>query len=204
MKTIDIRPGIAVVLLAATLGVAAASPARTGQVFRPVRIHIRLVDLAGLPDDARKQAENIVEFVFRQAGLQLDFVDCPVAGTACNSTPGPSEFWLQILNRAPKHLTRDCTGFTMLVPSPDPGDSYAVVSLPLVKAAARQLSAPLEEVLAASMAHEIGHLVLHSPSHSHAGIMAPKLDRKQIDLLERGSLLFTGEQSAQLTATVRR
>ncbi len=53
-----------------------------------------------------------------------------------------------------------------------------------------------QEILAAAMAHEIGHLLLGSNSHSRAGIMRAKWNRDELELARLGRLLFTEEESA--------
>jgi hypothetical protein len=150
-------------------------------------IHVRLVDFAELPKGVEAQAESLVAGVFRRAGLELDFVDAAPK----------ADFWLQILKQRPR-LHGDTTGFAVLVRSDRTRDSYAAVSWPIVEAAAHDLGAPEVELLAAAMAHELGHLLLHSSVHSHSGLMKPRLDRAQIDLLERGELNFTREEVARI------
>jgi hypothetical protein len=156
-----------------------------------VPIHIRLVDRAGLPAKLRTDAQRTVQAIFNKTGLSLQFVEC-------SGEPNPNDYFLQIVNLRPKHLAPDSAGSAVLVPSPRPGDSYAVIWFPEVESAAQSLQAPVASVLAASMAHEIGHLLLHSSRHSHSGVMSPRIDRRQIRLLERGELLFTSAESARL------
>jgi len=172
--------GIAAVLLW-TLGGA------TRQTQNIHAIHVRLIDLAQLDGPVALQAESLAAGIFRRAGVELDFVDeAPKA-----------EFWLEILKQRPRPHG-DATGFAVLVRSDRSRDSYAAVSWPIVQGAARELNAPEVEVLAAAMAHELGHLVLHSSGHSRTGLMKPRLDRAQIELLERGELSFTKEETARL------
>src|SRR5579863_9781771 len=152
MSNMTVRRGIAVVLLPTILRIAGAAHLNPGQGPKAAGIHIRLVDMAGLPEKMRTQAEASVLAIFRMAGLELDFVECPAAGAAlCSEAPGKAEFWLQILKQRPSHLHQDSTGFAILVPSPQSGDSYAAVSFPMVESAARNLEAPVADVLAASM-----------------------------------------------------
>jgi hypothetical protein len=194
MSIMAVRRGIAAILLASFLRIAAASHLGPQPVLQPSKFHIRLVDLAGLPQKIRTEAQTIVVAVFRKAGFEIDFVDCLGAKESpCREEPARTDLWLQILKQRPVNLHGDTTGFAVLVPSDRPSDSYAVVSFPKVEAAAHDLEVPVAEVLAAAMAHEIGHLLLHSPAHSHCGIMSPRMDRRQIRLLERGELLFTKE-----------
>ncbi|HWC98636.1 MAG TPA: hypothetical protein VG456_17875 [Candidatus Sulfopaludibacter sp.] len=142
-------------------------------------VRVGLVDMAGLSPKVRSDAQGMVVALFRKSGVRLEFVDSL-----------PPDYWLQILSSRPQRLPLDTAGFALLVPSEKPEDSYAAVFLPQVEAAARNLDATVTEVLAASMAHEIGHLLLHSSAHARTGIMSPRLDRPQIRQLQRGELLF--------------
>ena len=157
------------------------------------RVHIRLVDMANLPDRLRTQSESLAVGIFAKAGVEIDFVACP-----CRQAVGPGDFFLQILNQPLRHLHGDSAGFAVLVPSDRRADSYAAVSLPMVESAARELDVPVAEMLAASMAHEIGHLLLHSATHSRTGIMRPRVDAKQIRLLEQGNLGFNQDEVVRL------
>jgi hypothetical protein len=218
MNRISARRGIAAVPIATLLGTLLAAPfaAQThaarharraiGQIPRPPAIRIRLVDFAGLSPKVRAAAEAPVIRIFRQAGVEIAFVECldAAASAPCRQPPGPTDLWLQILNRAPHRLLGDdATGFTVLVHSPQAADSYAAISYPRVLAAADDLDVDATEVLAASMAHEIGHLLLNSGAHSRTGVMSPRIDRRQIAFLQRGELLFTADQAARLAAAIR-
>ncbi len=59
-----------------------------------------------------------------------------------------------------------------------------------------------QEILAAAMAHEIGHLLLGSNSHSATGIMRAKWTRDELELARLGRLLFTADQSILIRAEV--
>ena len=149
-------------------------------------VHVCLVNLAQLPKGVEAQAESLVTRVFRRAGMDLDFVEAPKA-----------DYWLEILQQRPR-LHGDTTGFAVLVRSDRTRDSYAAVSWPIVEQAARELDVPAVEVLAAAMAHELGHLLLHSSAHSRSGVMKARIDRAQIELLERGELFFSKDETARL------
>ena len=178
MSKLAVWRGIGVVLLATSLEASLGT----------AKIHIRLVDLAGLPGKVTVQAETAVAGIFRTAGVDLDF----------QPPPGDMDHCLQILPQRPKNLHADTTGYAVLPRSARPGDSYAVVSYPAVESVADELGVSPASVLAAAMAHEIGHLLLHSSVHSKDGVMSPRLDHCQIRLLERGELRFTDGQAARL------
>jgi hypothetical protein len=186
--------GIAAMLLLTPARVAFASDCSCRRVSQTQRVHVRLVDMAGLLDGVETQAESIVRALFRRVGLELDFVEAAEK----------ADFWMQIMKQRPLNLHRDTTGFAVLVRSERSSVSYAAVSLPTVEEASRELEAPVAEVLAVSMAHELGHLLLHSSAHSRSGIMKARLDRTQIELLERGELLFTKDEATKLVELARR
>jgi hypothetical protein len=205
MSNLAERRGTAAIFLLAFVPVAAASHLGLGEPPRPPEIHIRLVDFAGIPEKVRTQAEAVVVTIFRRAGLELDFVECLSADAQpCRQPPSEADFWLQILNQRPKNPIRDAAGFAVLVRSHRPGDSYAAVSYPMVQSAALELDAPVAAVLAATMAHEIGHLLLNSSAHSRTGVMSPRLDRPRILLFESGELLFTRDEVARLSQRATR
>ena len=54
-------------------------------------------------------------------------------------------------------------------------------------------------ILGCVIAHELGHLLLGSNSHSDEGIMQPRWDPNQVRQLMMGTLLFTPEQSKRCT-----
>jgi hypothetical protein len=111
---------------------------------------------------------------------------------------------MQIMKQRPLNLHGDTTGFAVLVRSERSSDSYAAVSWPMIEEVSRELGASVVEVLAASLAHELGHLVLHSSGHSLSGIMKARLDRRQIELLARGEFWFTKDDAARLVEQARR
>jgi hypothetical protein len=60
------------------------------------------------------------------------------------------------------------------------------------------------DILGLAMAHEIGHLLLRTGSHSAAGMMEPRYLQKDLASAERGSLLFTRKESNAMQNEVLR
>jgi hypothetical protein len=197
MNNIWLSRGTRALLFVTAIGVAGGS--NRGRPQEPLtKIHVRLTDLAALPEKLRAQSERLVEKLFANAGVALDFVECDAPTRPCTTPPASCEYWVQILRQRPLHLDGDSAGFAVLVPSRQSSDSYAAVWFPKVEDAARDFDAPIADVLAATLAHEIGHLALHSSAHSPTGLMKPRLDRKQIELMGRGELAFTPAETARL------
>jgi hypothetical protein len=55
-------------------------------------------------------------------------------------------------------------------------------------------------ILGSVIAHEVGHLLLGLNSHTSAGVMQPRWERKQVRRAMTGALLFTHEQSKLVQA----
>jgi hypothetical protein len=58
-------------------------------------------------------------------------------------------------------------------------------------------------VLGHLMAHELGHLLLASPTHSSKGIMRPRWSEADLRLAMSGGLLFNAKQAKRMASNVR-
>jgi len=74
----------------------------------------------------------------------------------------------------------------------------------MVEAAAKSLDVEAPYILGATLAHEIGHLLLGARSHFPSGVMCPHFGRAQLRMAARGELLFTSEQAGRIRAEVVR
>jgi hypothetical protein len=81
---------------------------------------------------------------------------------------------------------------------------YAAVSLPQAIAAAGQCDQPAFLVLGATMAHEIGHLLLGPKAHSRRGIMSARIRCEELRQASRGELRFEPAEAQRLQAEVAR
>ena len=201
MNTLWIWRGTRAVLL---IGAAAAASASAVAVCE--KVYVRLTDFANVSAKLRAEAEGSVQRVFRRAGLDVSFVKCETALrwlAKCGKPAGGRDLWLQILKDRPKNVAGDSTGFAVLVPSERLSDSYAAVSFAMVDAMAREMNVPIADVLAAAIAHELGHLLLRTSSHGRTGIMKRRLDPEQVGLMGQGALLFTDAEAAAMTARLR-
>jgi hypothetical protein len=62
----------------------------------------------------------------------------------------------------------------------------------------------LSDLLGNVIAHELGHLLLGSNSHSRAGIMRAHWQSEELNLLSRGNLWFTREQGEHMRGKLNR
>ena len=157
-------------------------------------------------------AEREATRIFRRAGVEVEWVDltdCREGGRTeppCHSPLGPAELVLRILARSPAEA-QDPAGETFgvaLVP-PDGSDGVdAAVFYSGVQDLSRTSAASSAQILGFLAAHEIGHLLLGSGSHSSVGIMRPGWTPEELERSARGQLGFTPQQSERLRAAVAR
>jgi hypothetical protein len=163
-----------------------------------------------VPVKSLAQAEKLAGQILRNAGVEVIWLDCAAAArveitdSPCAHDRGPTDFWLHLLRRKPPTLFGDVTGFAVLTPHLQKGESYAGVSYSMVEAAAKSMDVEISYILGATLAHEIGHLLLGGASHSPGGVMCPHFGREQLRMAARGELLFSSEQCGRIRAEVAR
>jgi hypothetical protein len=161
----------------------------SGALLEPIELTVRVQNERFVEPRTMSHAQSVVGHIFATSGVKIRW------------TQDPSALRIQILNTIPKNLHDDTIGFSVLI---HPGtSSYAVVSLPAAINVAAREQASLAMVLGASIAHELGHVVLGNSRHSVSGIMAARLDHDQLRMALTGSLLFSTSQSVELRSAVR-
>jgi hypothetical protein len=143
--------------------------------------------------------------ILKEAGVETAWLDCPTEHLAiaapepCRKSPEPAELVLRILPSATKNGFRDTVFGCAILPA------YASVYYDRAALLAGSDDAEFElpTILGFAMAHELGHLLLGSNSHSESGIMQGQWGRKQIQQALMGRELFTAEQAGRLRAQAR-
>ncbi len=169
----------------------------------PVRVNIRVLNVAHVPEPTLAQARLVVDHILGAAGIRAVWLDCDSRGRPCSGPQLATDLWLQLLRERPRTLEPDTAGYALLVRDCATGCGYAAVSYPAVQAAARDWGGDPTCLLGATIAHEIGHLLLGAHSHTREGVMAPRFGREQLNQAGRGALLFTASQAQRLQAEVR-
>ena len=161
-------------------------------------ITMRVLNPAMVPGKTLLRAEGVAAAILNPAGVEVTWLDCDSATHPCRQYPTPKEFWLHLLKNSPPRLRGDATGFAVLMPQRDGAVSYAGVSYPAVEEVASGLEADVSDVLGATMAHEIGHILLGSQAHSRSGVMSSRLQKAEVRMAGRGELRFTAEQAERI------
>jgi hypothetical protein len=170
-------------------------------------ITVRLADSAKVSKATLVEGEKLAVYVLKKAGVSLAWQDCSVGSAdrpsgPCGLSLGATEFRLYVDNERLAAVTEPTLGFTVL--NSDAGADVRVAGIyyPLVRNMAGSFHVEESELLGASLAHEIGHLL--GVGHSPKGIMCPQFAREHIVQARMGGLLFSSSQASQIRAEVAR
>ena len=152
------------------------------------RIDVRMVSRAGTDPRVVAGATHDASSIFCRAGLTVRWLNS-------NERPEAMRLFL-ILDAAPASpfaRNQETVGFAQYGHHESHRIAYAFVDR--VRRLSRDEATPQRSLLAAVIAHELGHLLLPPGSHSTAGIMQADWDRPALRRIAQGTLLFTQEQA---------
>lgn len=161
-------------------------------------IFVRIEQRVALASKTLEQAKALAAQIFARSGIRVRFVDVHTQGTG---DPFSRPIPVLILDRRPPNIYDDVTGFSVLAPL-HPAESYAAVVLSSAGAVANREDFPLTTIVGATIAHEIGHVLLGA-SHSLGGVMSARLARPELRMAQSGTLLFLAEESNRLREAIR-
>src|ERR1041385_3746599 len=164
-----------------------------------VQITLRLVNGEAIPSRIRRAGEQTAATILAAAGIELVWLDCgSIIPSPCGKALEPGEFWLHLVTGKPPRALPDAAGFAVLYPTTWGRDGYAGVFYQMVTAIASSEECDTGHMLGATIAHELGHLLLGSKTHSATGVMRARLKRAEIGQAARGGLRFTEEQTESI------
>lgn len=168
---------------------------------------VRVYDYTRLPDNTILKAETLAQQIFQKAGVETEWVRCPVEGgeedrfPGCRKPGSESDIILRILPRCmdSRGFSNSAFGYAL----PDTGGlpaQHAYVFFDRIEQAAKRSLRTARCIsqavlLAHVMAHEIGHLLLGTNSHSERGIMRARWSPEDLHEMELGQMLFLAEQA---------
>jgi len=169
-----------------------------------IKIKILLYDFVPIPEKIRTQVRESVVAIFRGAGVQVEWAPCPtVEGqlalfSDCTGYKEATTVSLRVLPQIRKQIKADAAGESML--------SSRIVNVFWDRAqkASTQLDVPLADMLAAIVAHEVGHVFLGPNSHALSGIMLARWKPRDLVAISQGGQGFTARERESILAEVRR
>jgi len=169
-------------------------------------ITVHVYDYAQTSPTVLPQAKRQAGRIFSEAGLNVVWLDCatgpaiPDSKDPCQQAMADEDVRLRILTAPVQNFLQDTVlGFAV---APALATVYYESALALAKYDERDFEAPV--ILGCAIAHEIGHLLLGSNSHSVSGVMCAHWERKHIRLALMGAMLFSPAEAKLVQAEMRR
>ncbi len=181
--------GVFFLYIAATVSAQGGAPAS--------QVTVSVHNDAKVPHDTLVSAEATASRIFREAGLNVEWMNCVGVGnhgtaSPCTKAAYPIYLHIRIVARA-RSLPGATFGIAYL--SADGSGCYSSVFLEPIADLHATTGQGVAPVLGHVMAHEIAHLLLGTNSHAAEGIMRARWQRDELLSASKGELLFTPRQS---------
>jgi hypothetical protein len=156
---------------------------------------------SGISSEILKQAERVSSRVFEESGIHVDWVNCspaddaPGGEVACWQAAFPQHLHLRIVRRS-LSLKDSNLGISYLLS--DGTGCQADIFYEGIEKLSHETFVEPATILGHVAAHEIGHLLLGSNSHSPWGIMRAHWNMEELARANKGLLLFTKSQSHRM------
>jgi hypothetical protein len=167
------------------------------------RIRVRVNNYTQASPAILAGAEREAGRILGKAGLQTVWLDCPAGNSRvdsldpCRQPLEATDIALRVLSRSTQNKFQDTLfGFAVV---PVLASVYYNYAMHLARSDGAEFEIPI--ILGCVIAHEVGHLLLGSNSHSGSGIMQGQWERGQIRKAMTGNLLFTPEQAKLIQAS---
>ncbi len=190
--------------LVGIVGMALPAPAFGGE-DEPPTITVLVANYSQASPAILAAAEREAGRILGQAGLRASWLECSVGPSTvtpqdpCRKAPQATDIRMRILPAPVLDTFQDSVfGFAV---HPVLASVYYEFALRRARNDDAEFELPI--ILGCVMAHELGHLLLGSNSHSDKGIMLPRWEVNQVRQLMMGRLLFTPDQSRLMRLEAR-
>ena len=170
------------------------------------RLTVGVYNLAGVPEAVLDKARGEAGRIFAKAGVEAEWVECDASradrSAACAGMGQPDRPVVKIMTRSVDgQRSRGALGYAV-VPEAGVFGTQAWVFFASVKETAARDGVDDPDVLAVTMAHELGHLLLGQNAHSGRGVMQGTWKKEQLKRAASGGFTFTREQGEKMQAQV--
>ena len=174
-------------------------------------ITVRVYDYAGVGSRTLSSAKQDATWIFRRAGIGLVWQDCALTpdelleNPACEAVKGPTVVSLRILPRTmAERLQAGATAFGItLYPEGTGFPTTTNVFYERVTLLAALGVSSEAVTLGHVMAHELGHVLLGSGSHSRGGIMHVPWQAQDLRAAAVSQLFFSAREAKRMRKQVR-
>ena len=161
---------------------------------------VRLYDAVGVPPREIVAARHAAAAALAGAAIDVAWVACapPARHVACGDKPRPTDVLVRIVPRSPAPASRSLAD--AYVNAADASGALATVYLERVRALAAVAGVDPGTLMGRAIAHEIGHLLLGTATHSRGGLMRAVWSAAQLRRDHPGVWSFSRPEAARLRA----
>jgi hypothetical protein len=165
------------------------------------RVTVLVHNYAHLPRQILSDAKDRTSLIFRKAGVEVEWADCPLndedpsSYPECPAVVDATQLFLRIF---PKTAAKMEDGGQAFVAA-----RIANIFWNRVEERAQRLNVSAPRVMGHTIAHELGHLLLGSNSHSPVGIMTARWSAQVLTRICQEGLYFNRQQSEVIRSEVR-
>jgi hypothetical protein len=174
-----------------------------------LKIAVRVSNYAQVLPQTWSGAKRVTTQIFDRTGIEVRWLDCSLSLEGeytlsdCQQPVGPTDLILRLvpLSRATRAHFGDAT-LGIAAQSERATPASASVFYDRVEELARGGYASTSVILGHAIAHELGHLLLGSQSHSPIGLMRAKWSRQDLQRATIGELLFSRHEAISIRQEV--
>ena len=166
----------------------------TALLVANLQLDVRIYDSVGLSSADLDRARVSVGAILASVGIEPIWRPCHVS--TCTGPVKPHEIAIRIVRSGPQSA-KDSLGFAVL-DLPQRTGSLATIYQDRVQALAAQAGVDEGELLGRAMAHEIGHILIGTPSHSRLGLMRALWVSGELRRGLPSDWVFSGKEGAEL------
>jgi hypothetical protein len=185
--------------------VISGAPAKAKAALQnPVVLTISVYNKAVVPWRTVRAAEEEASLVLREAGIDVEWVNCQGASEetletekskSCGEATYPEHLALMIVNRS-VGLSPNVMGISFL--SEDGSGCQADLFYERIEGLRQKSEASTASIMGHVASHEIGHLLLGTNSHAPHGIMRGVWGKEELISLTQRALVFSEKESARM------
>lgn len=198
-----LRIGLWIVLGIYFLGVTASAKTVPPDT---ARVTISVFNDASVPLKTLRGAEDVAGRVFASADVQIAWMNCGRASEtaeeqkACATVVFPEHLHIRIIQRA---LTQNAPTLGLSYLDEEGSGCQADIFYQGIAGVVEESGVSASIILGNAIAHEVGHLLLGTNSHSPEGIMRAHWSEPDLLAAMKGMLAFSNEQKSRMRARTK-
>jgi hypothetical protein len=203
----EIIRGLTMSLILTVAAFGAPENAQKEQPVSKTQITIRIRDYAQADPTVRQHAEQVAGEILEKAGVDTRWIECPVGWSSTGACARPVSTLVLVVNLLPRSMSdrlRRAGGVLGVAIEASDGKFGYVASIfyDEAKDRAEELQLNFGELLGDVIAHELGHLLLGTNSHSSSGLMSAFWSRNKLRMAAQGYLTFRDAEAKRIYAAM--